>query len=146
MVESNIWTRCAVRLRLASASKKASNTPARLRRQKRFQIEFQFPNASGRARQVTLWTAKKWMASRKRRSSRPLAPRRERQARNTSSTLVQSSSVMWVSMVGSCQTDPPGGTDPSTWEPAHVIPNLIRPHGLAGNKFHLEGGLREKHG
>ena len=32
IVESNIWTRCAVRLRLASASKKASNTPARLSR------------------------------------------------------------------------------------------------------------------
>src|ERR671926_341265 len=70
------------------------------------------------------------MASRKRRSSRPLAPRRARQARNTSSTLVQSSSLMRVSMVGSCQTDPPGDTDPSTWEPAHVIPNPIRPHGL----------------
>jgi hypothetical protein len=42
----------------ASASKKASNTPARLRRQKRFQIEFQFPNVSGRARQVMLWTEK----------------------------------------------------------------------------------------
>src|SRR5918912_4360175 len=131
MVESNIWTRCAVRLRLASASKKASNTPAWLSRQKRFQTEFHFPKAAGSARQVTLWTAKEWMASRKRRSSRPLAPRRERQARNTSSTLVQSSSLMRVSIVGSSQTDPPGVTDPSTWESAHDILDPIRPHGLA---------------
>jgi hypothetical protein len=57
-VESNIWTRCAVRLRPASASKNASNTPARLRRQKRFQIEFQFPNSAGSARQVMLWSVK----------------------------------------------------------------------------------------
>ena len=54
-VESNIWT-WAVWLIAASASKKASNTPAWLSRQKRFQIEFQFPNACGRARQVMLWT------------------------------------------------------------------------------------------
>jgi hypothetical protein len=47
-----------VRLVAASASKKASNTPAWLKRQKRFQTEFQVPNASGRARQVTLWTEK----------------------------------------------------------------------------------------
>src|SRR5918912_4525177 len=130
MVESNIWTRCAVRLRLASASKKASNTPARLRRQKRFQTEFQFPNASGRARQVTLWTAKEWMASRKRRSLRPLAPRRERQARNTSSTTVQSSSLIRVSMVGSSQTDPSGATDPRIWEADYLLPIRTRPHGL----------------
>ena len=52
-VESNIWT-WAVWLIAASASKKASNTPAWLSRQKRFQIEFQFPNACGRARQVML--------------------------------------------------------------------------------------------
>jgi hypothetical protein len=54
MVESNICTRCAVSLRAAKASKKASNTPARLRRQKRFQTEFQVPKRSGRARQVML--------------------------------------------------------------------------------------------
>jgi len=42
----------------ASASKKASNTPVWLSRQKRFQIEFQFPNASGSARQVMVWTQK----------------------------------------------------------------------------------------
>jgi hypothetical protein len=47
-----------VRLVAASASKKASKTPAWLKRQKRFQTEFQFPKASGRVRQVMLWTAK----------------------------------------------------------------------------------------
>jgi hypothetical protein len=35
--------------------KKTSNTPARLRRQKRFQMLFQGPNAAGRARQMMLW-------------------------------------------------------------------------------------------
>jgi hypothetical protein len=100
IVESNIWTRCAVRLRLASASKKASNTPARLSRQKRFQTEFHLPNSAGRARQVMLWRVKKCSASRKPRSFRPLSPRRERAAANTSSTTVQSSSVIRVSMVG----------------------------------------------
>jgi hypothetical protein len=53
-VESNIWTKWAVRLMAARASKKASNTPAWLRRQKRFQIEFQLPNLAGSARQVML--------------------------------------------------------------------------------------------
>jgi hypothetical protein len=38
----------------ARASKKASNTPAWLKRQKRFHTEFQFPHAAGRARQVVL--------------------------------------------------------------------------------------------
>jgi hypothetical protein len=47
-----------VRLRLASASKNASNTPAWLRRQKRFQTLFHWPNMAGSARQVMLWTAK----------------------------------------------------------------------------------------
>src|SRR3954452_6253268 len=36
----------------ARASKTASNTPAWLKRQKRFQMEFQFPHSAGRARQV----------------------------------------------------------------------------------------------
>src|SRR5918998_1579255 len=45
------------------------------------------------------------MASRNLRSSRPLSPRRERAARNTSSTVAQSSSVIRVSMVGPPQTD-----------------------------------------
>ena len=57
-VESNICTRCAVRLNPASASKKASNTPAWLRRQKRFHTLFQGPNSTGKARQVMLWTVK----------------------------------------------------------------------------------------
>ena len=57
-VESNICTRCAVWLIPASASKKASNTPAWLKRQNRFQTEFQLPNSGGRARQVMLWSVK----------------------------------------------------------------------------------------
>src|SRR3954453_23321228 len=114
----------------ARASKKASNTPAWLRRQKRFHTEFQFPNASGRARQVMLWTAKYASASKKRRLLRPLAPRRERQARNSSSTVAQSSSVIRVSMAGSSQTDPLGVTDPRTWESTHHILDPIRPHSL----------------
>jgi hypothetical protein len=58
MVESNICTRWAVPLRAAKASKKASNTPARLKRQNRFQTEFQLPKHAGSARQVMLWTVK----------------------------------------------------------------------------------------
>ncbi len=54
VVESNICTRWAVRLVAASASNMASNTPARLRRQKRFQTAFQSPNSAGSARQVML--------------------------------------------------------------------------------------------
>ena len=57
-VESNICTKCALSLSAASASKKASKMPARLSRQKRFQIEFQWPNSAERARQVMLWTVK----------------------------------------------------------------------------------------
>ena len=57
-VESNIWTKCAVRLNPASAAKKASNTPAWLRRQKRFHTLFQWPNSAGKARHVMSWTAK----------------------------------------------------------------------------------------
>src|SRR3954470_22015755 len=114
----------------ASASKKASNTPAWLKRQKRFHTEFQCPNAAGRARHVMLWTQKECTASRKIRSFRPLAPRRERQARKTSSTVAQSSSVIRVSMVGSSQTDLPSVTDPRTWESTHRILSPIRPHGL----------------
>src|SRR5215210_2090792 len=70
-------------------------------------------------------------ASRTIRSFRPLAPRRERQARKTSSTVAQSSSVIRVSMVGSSQTDLPSVTDPRTWESTHYILSPIRPHGLA---------------
>src|SRR3954465_13984515 len=114
----------------ARASKKASNTPAWLKRQKRFHTEFQFPHAAGRARQVMLWTEKECTASRKIRSFRPLLPRRERTARNTSSTVAQSSSVIRVSMVGSSQTDLPSVTDSRTWESTHRILNPIRPPGL----------------
>jgi hypothetical protein len=57
-VESNICPRGAVWLVAASASKKASNTPAWLRRQKRFQTLFQLPNSTGRARQVMVWCVK----------------------------------------------------------------------------------------
>jgi hypothetical protein len=45
-------------LKEASASKKVSNTPLRLKRQKRFQMLFQEPNSAGSARQVMLWTVK----------------------------------------------------------------------------------------
>ena len=58
-VESNIWMRCADELIDASASKKASNTPALLKRSKRFQTLFQLPNRSGRARHRTFSTVKK---------------------------------------------------------------------------------------
>ena len=57
-IASNICTRCAAWLSRASASKKASNTPVWLSRQKRFQTLFQLPNSAGRARQVMLWTEK----------------------------------------------------------------------------------------
>jgi hypothetical protein len=55
---SNICTRCAGLLVTASSWKKASNTPARLNRQKRFQMLFHLPNSTGRARHVMLWTVK----------------------------------------------------------------------------------------
>ncbi len=58
-VESNIWIRWADELMEASVSKKASNTPALLRRSKRFQTLFQAPNRSGRARHRTFSTVKK---------------------------------------------------------------------------------------
>ncbi len=50
MVESNICTRWAVRLVAVSASNIASNTPARLSRQNRFQTAFHSPNSAGSAR------------------------------------------------------------------------------------------------
>jgi hypothetical protein len=120
---ANICTRCAVRLISASASKKASNTPARLRRQKRFQTEFQCPYLAGSARQVMVWCMKWCSASRNRRSLRPLAPQREREARNTSSTIAQSSPVIRVSI----EQPPRRGRD------AHnnmVNKSSICPHGL----------------
>jgi hypothetical protein len=57
-VLSNICTPCAVRLHSASREKKASNTLARPRREKRFHTLFHFPNRSGSARHVMLCTAK----------------------------------------------------------------------------------------
>jgi hypothetical protein len=57
-VESNIWTRWAVRLSEARVSKNSSNTPAWRSRQNRFQTLFQDPNSAGRARQVMLCTVK----------------------------------------------------------------------------------------
>ena len=59
IVESNIWMRCADELMEASASKKASKTPALLNRSKRFHTLFQGPKRSGRARQRTFSTVKK---------------------------------------------------------------------------------------
>ena len=96
MVESNIWIRWADAHIAASVSKKASNTPALLSRSKRFQTEFQCPKRSGNARQRTFSTVKKCIASRNRRSSAALRPRRGRHARNTSSVCSQSSSVIRV--------------------------------------------------
>jgi hypothetical protein len=58
IVESNIWMRCADELIAASASKKASKTPALLSRSKRFHTLFQGPKRSGRARQRTVSTVK----------------------------------------------------------------------------------------
>jgi hypothetical protein len=119
----------------ASASKKASNTPAWLKRQKRFQIEFQFPNVSGRARQVMLWTEKKWSASRKVRSFRPLPPRRERQARNTSRTVSQSSSVIRVSMVGLLKPTHQEAQIRSAGNQQARLLASIRPHGVNRVQF-----------
>jgi len=88
--------RCAVELMDASVSKNASNTPALLKRSKRFHTLFQWPKRSGRARQRTFSTVKKCSASRKRRSSSAFLPRRGRQARNTASVCAQSSSSIFV--------------------------------------------------
>ena len=51
----DIW---AVSLVSAKSWKKASKTPRRLRRQKRFQTLFQLPNSTGNARQVMLCRVK----------------------------------------------------------------------------------------
>ncbi len=50
IVLSNICTRCAVPLKLASSAKTSSKTPALLSRPNRFQTLFHFPNRSGNAR------------------------------------------------------------------------------------------------
>ena len=85
MVELNIWMRCADELIAASVSKKASKTPALLKRSKRFHTLFQGPKRSGNARHRMFSTVKKWSASRKRRSFSAFRPRRGRQARYTAS-------------------------------------------------------------
>src|SRR5215212_9778237 len=41
-------------------------------------------------------------------------------------------------MVDSSQTDPPGVTDPRTWESTHPILDPIRPHRLAGLNLFIE--------
>src|ERR687894_568872 len=110
-VLSNIRTRHAVRLSPASAWEKAPNTPARLGRRKRFRTLFRLPDPAGSARQAALWTVRWCSASRKRRSSRPLSPRRDRAARNTASATAQSRSVIRVSIARPSQTDTPGITD-----------------------------------
>ncbi len=58
IVESNICTRCALLLVLASASKNASNVPDWLSRQNRFHTLFQLPRSGGSARHVMLCTVK----------------------------------------------------------------------------------------
>src|ERR1700751_490351 len=88
--------RCAVELMDASVSKNASNTPALLKRSKRFHTLFQWPKRSGSARKRTFSTVKKCSDSRKRRSSSAFLPRRGRQARNTASVCAQSSSSIFV--------------------------------------------------
>jgi len=95
-VLSNVCTTSAVRLHSGSRAKNASNIPARLSRGKRFQTLFQGPNRSGDARQALLRTAKSCSVFRNRRSSRPFAPRLGRQARNTSSEIARSASVIFV--------------------------------------------------
>ena len=59
IVESNIWIKCADELIEASASKKASKTPALLNRSKRFHALFQAPKRSGKGRHRTFSTVKK---------------------------------------------------------------------------------------
>src|ERR1700751_2684451 len=88
--------RCADELMEASVSKKASKTPALLKRSKRFHTLFQWPKRSGGARQRTFSTVKKCSASRKRRSSSAFLPRRGTQARNKASVCAQSSSSIFV--------------------------------------------------
>ena len=58
------------------------------------------------------------------------APRRDRDAANTRNTIVQSSSVMAVSMVGPPKTDCPRVREKVIWESLYPILGSIRPHGL----------------
>jgi len=75
-----------------------SEAPAWLRRQNRFQMLFHTPNVVGSARQVRLWTAKKYSDSRNLRSPCPGWPRRDCAAATTGKVLAQSSSVIRVSI------------------------------------------------
>ena len=99
----------------ASASKKASNTPAQLRRQKRFQscsrvrTRRQGPPGDGVVREVM--QCRQELAA----VPAPVAPSGATSAEHLQHD-PQSSSVMPVSMVGLLQTDPPEVTDPLIWE------------------------------
>jgi len=85
-VLSNIWISPALRLHPARAWKKASNVPERDRRENRFQMLFQLPNAAGRTPQAMLWTVKTCGASRDHRLFLPLALRLDRTLRKMSTT------------------------------------------------------------
>jgi len=132
MVESNICTRCAVGLRLASASKKASKTPALLKRSNRFHTLFQWPKHSGKARQRTFSTAKKCRASRNSLSSAPLRPRLGKHARKTVKVRSQSSSVILVDIGSDSQfSRNPMNHNRFPLEILYLHLNEIRPHSLA---------------
>jgi hypothetical protein len=137
-VLSNIWTRCAVLLASASAWKNASNAPLWLKRENRLQTLFQLPNSAGNARQETLLTVKKCIASRNLRSSRPLSPRRERHDRKSSIAKSHSSSVIFVSIVGSRKPNRLAMNHRSATSgrpPNHFV--AIRPHDLIFRVFML---------
>lgn len=131
IVESNIWIRCADGLIAASVSKKASNTPALLNRSNRFQTVFQWPYSFGSARQRTFSTVKKCIASRNRRSSAALRPRRGRHARNTSNVCSQSSSLIRVDNVPTLSfSRNPMNQNRFILEIGNFQYSQIRPHGL----------------
>jgi hypothetical protein len=124
-------TRRAVRLSATGAWKKASEVPVRPGRQNRSQTPFQLPNSAGSARRVRLWTAKRCSASGKRRSSRPLPPRRERAARGTPPARRPSPPRSSVS-AWSVASKPTRHESPISrpGNPAGIQPRGIRPHGL----------------
>ena len=140
MVASNIWTQWAVWLVAASASKRASNTPARLRRQKRFQTEFPLPNSAGSARHVMVWTQKECSAPgtygrfglcRLGASTQPETPEPPSPSPRPSSASAWSASSKPTSQEAEIQSA------------GNQLRNLlapIRPHGLALQK--LWGGRR----
>jgi hypothetical protein len=88
--------RSLAQLKEASASKKVSNTPLRLKRQKRFQMLFQEPNSAGSARHVMLWTK----ASKNLAIVPPLVPTPRAAGMKHLEHNTQSSSVIFVSMAG----------------------------------------------